>query len=313
MSTLRVALVLLVLCTSAWASAQELRGLPPLDVAALATAGDRLYVGGFDDGLYVVEPSGAARRLKNPALFQHVNALAWSEAEQTLWVGTARGLTRCRMHPSVACRRLGPSSAVHTLYLRSDGETVAGGDAGLTFVHGDSTEVFGKKQGAPFRSVWALGERDGALFVGATNGLFWGNRAHFATGASKLSRAAIVLGTLPDDWVTALLWQGDQLQVGTYNAGVASFRWHDARLVPGAVQAAYGYVNPNGIVALDDARFAVTSMDGLWSSAQEPQRLLASHEDTTAVAKASGGGYWIGTRHGLRWSKLGAATSRRAP
>jgi ligand-binding sensor domain-containing protein len=302
-----VACLLLGVCSlfSEPAGAAEpslLRGLPALDVAALAASPTRLFVGGFDAGLYVVEQNGQARHLSDAALSPNINALLWSERAQRLWLGTARGLTRCQLTPAFSCTRLGPSSAVHALLLRSDGTLAAGGDAGLSFVQGDSVQTFGKKQRAPFRSVWALAESsDGTLFVGTTNGLFWGKAASFAAGHG-LSRASIVSGDLPDDWVTALLFTGDRLHVGTYNAGVASFGFDAQKLQNPVLDESLGYVNPAGLSAFGDG-VAIATMEGLYAGTATHTAVVHTQaRDITAVVAAAGG-YWIGTRHGLEWSR----------
>lgn len=301
-SLCRALLVLALSCLSLTASASEsdaTRALPPLNVAALASAGERLYVASFDEGLWVVERDGSARRLRAPALEPHLNAAAWSEATHSLWLGGARGLTRCRVADALDCRRVGGASAVHALLLRPDGSLVAGGDSGLSFVRADVIRVFGKKQGAPFRSVWALAADGDRLFVGTTSGLFWGAPLDFA-GGGRLDRASLVGGELPDDWVTALLSWDDRLLVGTYNAGLVSFSLAGARLRPVGSDDGAGYVNPAGLVALDASRVAIASMDGLRvGPLTQTRRVETRGSDVTAVARRSAGGYWVGTRAGL--------------
>jgi len=294
-----LALVLALCCSrSAVAEASTRPGLPAVNVAALAASGERLYVGSFDRGLFILERDGRARGFQDPALDEHINALAWSEAEQLLWIGTARGLVRCRMKQPTACRRIGPSKPVHALQLGGAGGLVAGGDAGLSFVQGDDARVFGKKQGAPFRSVWALAEREGALFVGATNGLFWAPVANFKPNGT-LQRASLVQGNLPDDWVTALLSRDQRLYVGTYNAGVTSFHVQSLQLAVELTDVEPGYVNPAGIVALDEGELAIATMDGLRRGPlTRTRRLGQAGRDVTAIAPADSG-YWIGTRQGL--------------
>ncbi len=278
-----------------------MQGLPSLNVAALASARERLFVAGFDEGLFVVGRDGAASRFRHPAVNPHINALAWSESAQTLWLGTARGLTRCVMSEPARCERVGPPSAVHALLLRDDGSLIAGGDGGLTFV-GGATRAFGSKQNAPFRSVWSLAEASGQLFVGTTSGLFWGEPEAFAGGGAKLERAAVVLGNLPDDWVTALLVTPAQLLVGTYNAGVVRFSRRGGKLVSDRQERALGYVNPAGLFALGEQRFAVASMDGLHAGGLGSTSPISTKtRDVTAIAPARGGGYWIGTGRGLEW------------
>lgn len=270
----------------------------PLDVSALAASRERLYVGAFDQGLYVLEHGRALRPVVDPALSQHINALAWSEREHVLWVGSARGLTRCPAGKS--CTRLGPESGVHALAIAASGAVIAGGDAGLVFVEGDRVRTYGKKDGAPFRSVWALVEVGGRLFAGTTSGLFWGAPAAFSGKHEALGRAAIVLGTLPDDWVTALGYDGDRLLVGTYSAGVAEFRNTDSGLSPVGLDTALGYVNPAGIAVLGADCVAVSTMDGLkLGRLNGTVSIRTRARDVTAFVPNPNGGFWIGTRAGV--------------
>jgi ligand-binding sensor domain-containing protein len=311
-SRLNPALAILLACVcsafSAPASAASpavLRRLLSVNVAALAASADRLYVAGFDQGLFSVERDATVRSIHDAALSPHINALVWSEPTQSLWLGTARGLVRCQMSRAATCRRIGPTSAVHALLLDDGDAVVAGGDAGLLFVTAETTRVFGKKQGAPFRSVWALAQSAGALFVGSTNGLFWGAPRTFGSGGAKPERASVVIGNLPDDWVTALLRQGDRLFVGTYNAGVVRFRLDAGQLLSDGADPALGYVNPAGLAVLDENTLAFASMDGLRTGSLGQSSLIATNNhDVTAVVPAIGGGYWVGTRQGLEWHDL---------
>jgi ligand-binding sensor domain-containing protein len=300
----RLLLLLALLCSLASATAHA--ELPRLNIAALAASETHLFVGGFDEGLWLMTRAGQARRFEDEALSPHINALAWSEGEQVLWVGTARGLARCK--PSGGCNRLGPTSAVHALLLRRDGSLVAGGDAGLTFVDAARVESIGKKRGAPYRSVWALAEdTDGTLFIGATNGLFWGDARAVRNGQAKLGRASIVTGTLPDDWVTALLLQGGRLHVGTYNSGLVSFHAAAGQLSADSADPSLGYVNPAGVVATRDNELAFATMDGLRSGMPGDTTLNETQgRDITAILPAWQGGYWLGTRQGLEWIRLPA-------
>jgi ligand-binding sensor domain-containing protein len=271
-----------------------------LDVSALVASNARLYVGSFEQGLYVLEHGRTLRPVSDAALSLHINALAWSEPDQVLWVGSARGLTRCPAGKS--CTRLGPESGVHAIAISTSGEVVAGGDAGLVFVEGDRVRTYGKKDGAPFRSVWALAEANGRLFAGTTNGLFWGTPTAFSGKHAALGRAAIVLGTLPDDWVTALSYEGDTLVSGTYSAGLAAFRATPAGLVSEDLDASPGYVNPAGITRLETGCIAVATMDGLRLGRVNETILIPTRaRDVTAFISDPNGGYWIGTRAGVEF------------
>jgi ligand-binding sensor domain-containing protein len=285
--------------TSLTAAAEPLpaTALTVLDVSALATATDRVYVGSFDAGVFVLERDGTMHAYSDPALNPYVNALAWSEREQVLWVGTARGLVRCPARGG--CARIGTEASVHALLLSSSGSVIVGGDDGVSFVNGSALLSFGRKHGAPFRSVWALAEGDGRLFAGTTSGLFFGPERAFSGRGRTLGRAAVVLDTLPDDWVTALAYRGGRLFAGTYSAGVAAFRVDASGLEKDELDTSLGYVNPAGLALLDDGRLAVATMDGLRVGALGRTGPVATRaRDVTAFVSAPDG-FWIGTRSGL--------------
>jgi ligand-binding sensor domain-containing protein len=289
------------------------RELESLDVSALASAGDRLYVGSFDAGVFVVERDGTSHPYADPVLGPYVNALVWSEREQVLWIGTARGLVRC---PALGgCARIGTEAGVHALLLSSSGSVIAGGDDGLSFVDGSTVRGFGKKHGAPFRSVWALAEGDGRLFAGTTSGLFFGTEREFSGRGGALGRAAIVSDLLPDDWVTALAYRDGRLFAGTYSAGVTAFRLDASGLARDALDTSLGYVNPAGVFLLGDGRLAVATMDGLRVGALGRTGSIGTRaRDVTAVVSAPSGGFWIGTRGGLDfWTGTGGALDASQP
>jgi len=305
-----MALSLALTCSATLAAREPVAddvGRDALDVSALAVSAERVYVGSFDAGLYVLEHDGALHPVQDPALDPNVNALAWSERERTLWVGTARGLARC---PAAgACTRLGPEAAVHALLVTASGALVAGGDAGVTFIEHGELRTFGKKDGAPFRSVWALAEDGDRLFAGTTSGLFWGAPTAFSRAHAELGRAAVVLNTLPDDWVTGLAYRDGTLTVGTYSAGIAVLGATAMALEPSALDPAPGYVNPAGVVALDGGCLALATMDGLRVGAPNHTHTVPTRtRDVTAFVPDPRGGFWIGTRAGVEfWNGACAA------
>jgi ligand-binding sensor domain-containing protein len=296
----------LILGRTAEAGGRAATHLAGLDVAALATSPDALFVGAFDGGLFRVRETGQAEEIVDPALHRHINALAWDDSQQELWVGTARGLAVCSFSPGFACRRIGDASYVHALLLLGNGSLAVGADGGLGFVDRNHTvSVWRKKDGAPFRSIWSLAEaKDGTLLVGTTNGLFWGPRADFAEHHERsLRRAAIVNGMLPDDWVTAVALENDRVYVGTYNAGVATFERKNGALVAHGSDRELGYVNPAGLLPLGTDGLAVATMDGLRVGALGNMgRVDTLASDVTAVVAApAGGGYFVASRRGVQW------------
>ncbi len=287
--------------------------MPTSDISAVARDGSRLFVGTFDRGLFVVS-GGAIERVEfgvNP----NVNALAWDEAARALWVGTARGVSRCeaRPHAALACRRVGQSVAVHTLAVSVSGALLVGGDQGLTvFDRSGTTErEFGAKQSAPFRAVWALSESaSGVLYVGTTSGLYFtptkALRGLATDATPAFERVSFVSGDLPDDWVTALASARGTVFVGTYNAGLSTFREHDGRLEAADFDTALGYVNPAGITPLPDGRIAVATMDGLRiGTPGNFQTLPTLGRDVTGVlATTATGDAWVASRRGLERRRL---------
>jgi ligand-binding sensor domain-containing protein len=280
--------------------------LPTGDVAALVARPRGLFVGTFDRGLYVADASHATR-IDAPAVGPNINALAYDGARAVLWVATARGLARCdasAADPSaMRCRAVGDRLAVHALLLDAHGGVVAGGDERVLFVSADG-RVDGactRKDGARFRSVWSLARGpDGTLYAGTTSGIFFGRDATFTRAPERLSRASMLDGTLPDDWVTALLADGDRLVAGTYNAGVVTLRAEDAstlRLTD--ADASVGYVNPSGLTRLPDGTLAVATMDGLRIGQLGGFRTVPTlGRDVTAVA-VDARGPWIASRRGV--------------
>jgi ligand-binding sensor domain-containing protein len=278
------------------------------DVSAIAADGESLFVATFDQGLFVVR--GNSVRRVDFGVNPNINALAWDG--NALWVATARGASRCHSQRDVlACRRVGQSVSMHALVVTRGGEVVAGGERGLVVFDrsGSDAREFGPKQRLPFRAVWSLAEADGVLYVGTTSGLYWGpTRAllRATAEAPPFERASLVGGELPDDWVTALLASRGELLVGTYNAGLATFRIEGDRLVPAANDASLGYVNAAGIVRLADGRVAVATMDGLRVGAPGSFVSVPTRgRDVTALLPSSTpGSYWVATRRGLEQKLL---------
>ena len=278
------------------------------NIAALAAGGGRLFVGSFDRGIFVITPDGRVKKFNHVALNPNVNALAWDQRGGVLWVGTARGLMRCTSFEPPGCGRHGDGGAIHALSVLGDGRVVAGGDTGLLFFDalGSSLGGLDTKRGAPFRSVWALAEVDGELFVGTTNGLFWGRvdsfRANAVPGRLRgIRRLARVSGELPDDWVTALVADGERLYVGTYSAGLATFSLTGGQPRSVGRDPTAGYVNPGGVLALGGGKLAVSTMEGLLVGIPGALgRVRTLGRDVTGVVSWDRG-HFVATRRGVQW------------
>jgi ligand-binding sensor domain-containing protein len=293
------------LASAAWAGCVHgVRAEPPaspLNVAALVTDGERLFIGTFDGGVLERSVDGGLHNLDS-TLTTDVNALVIDPTAHGLWVGTTRGLVRCALSPALQCVRLAAGGAIHALLLLRDGRLLAGGDAGLLVVSRDGeTRRLDKKRGAPFRAVWALAEADdGTVFVGATNGLYYGLLDSLFDDPTGCARVGMITGGLPDDWVTALAIEQTTLHVGLYHAGLVSFGWGSGKLVPERADPTLGYVNPGGLRVLADGRLAVATMEGLRIGTPGAYRTLYTPErDVTALVPSGPGRYWVGTRAGI--------------
>jgi ligand-binding sensor domain-containing protein len=292
----------------------QLQSLPTGDVAALATSEGHLFVGMFDRGLLDLRVDGSVSPART--LNRNINALLVDRAQAKLWVGTARGLFACALQAPAECARVGENKPIHALVKLRDGTVLAGGDGGLLVVAPDlSTNVFDRKQGAPFRAVWALAQAsDGTLFVGTTSGVYFAQAAIFLLlaepGAPRasgrgLARAALVTGDLGDDWVTALAVSNDTLHVGTYNAGIASFRLARGVLTRTTRDPSIGYVNPNGIQPLPDGTLAIATMNGLRVGVPGSFRTVPTlSKDVTAIAPAGASDHWVASRRGVERIRL---------
>ncbi|MDB4986347.1 MAG: hypothetical protein JWN04_1525 [Myxococcaceae bacterium] len=297
-------LVLLCNLLSRSAAAEELiaRG----NVSALASDGQRLFVGMFDQGLIEVRREGGSRAIGSTTLDPNVNALAIDPALHALWVGTARGLARCTLSDAL-CVRVGGRGSIHALLLLHEGTLLAGGEAGLLAVSREGElRLLDRKGGAPFRAVWSLAEaQDGTVFVGTSNGLHFASLEGWFERAGARARVGMVTGDLQDDWVTALSIVHTTLWVGTYHAGVSSFAFARGKLTRGDVDSALGYVNPAGLLALDDGTLAVATMEGLRVGTHDTFRSLPTADrDVTAVLRAASGRYWVGSRTGVELFEL---------
>ena len=283
--------------------------LPSANVAALAEDGDALFIGTFDAGIFRRSGNGelVAIDAKNP----NINALAWDKDRRVLWVGTARGLVRC--DNGANCTRVGDAAGVHAIALLDGGSVVAGGEGTVSFYGptGAKENALQRKQGLPFRAVWALAVGpDKTLYIGTTSGLFYAKLASLrtaataeATGKVAFKRVSMVSGDLPDDWVTALAAEGSALHVGTYNAGIVSFKREGEALRKNSAHPSLGYVNPAGITVLRSGELAVSTMSGLQvgrsAEAGVFRRVPTLGEDVTSVLPTSGGRTWIATRRGV--------------
>lgn len=268
-------------------------GLPSRDVSAVAFDGrsGRAWVGTFDGGL-AFRDGERWHRVGAEELDPQINAVA-VDADGVAWVGTARGLTRIE---GDSVRRLGrkdgiPHEHVLSVLPRRDGSVVVGTARGFVTVKGGKVVRPERELGAGKWAVWAMAEDgDGTLWLGTTVGLIeWPT-------SGAWTRHSMLDGTLPDNWVTAVVPDDDGLWVGTYAGGVV-------RLTSdGSAELGGGRINPSGLT-LDGGWLYASTMGGLlrrrvrggeWKRMDD----VLLGKDTKAVLRADDG-LWVATRRGI--------------
>jgi ligand-binding sensor domain-containing protein len=301
-----------------WLHASAAAGPPSNDISALASDGDRLYVGTFDQGLAIRE-GGAWKAVADPALDRRINTiLVEPRAGQgaRVWIGTAEGLVVLDGdHARRIAKRDGlPGRNVLSLARLADGRIVAGTSQGAAFVDGAVPERVGPRSidgnaggaGRDVGNVWAIAEAPaGTLWLGTTTGLYRGAEAAWTSkddaddpdaASTSWTRFSVASGALADDWVTALTVRGGDVYAGTYHGGVAKL---DATS-GAAAQLGGGWINPAGL-AWDGDRLTASTMDGLETLAGTTWSTTAGMpgKDTTAMLVAGDGTRWVATRRGL--------------
>ena len=270
------------------------------NVSALAVDGEgRLWVGYFDRGLDLLEPStGRSMHLENDHVFC-VNRI-WPDAKTgTVAVATANGLVR-----------FGASGRQEQVLTRSDGlianhvtDVVAYRDglaiatpAGLTFLDANGARSMYAFQGLVNNHIYALGVSGDELLIGTLGGLSLIGPGeipvNYTSGASGLKH----------NWVTAVVPVGEEWMVGTYGAGVMGLdrtgHFHGYDTAAGDL-----VVNPNAMLVTPKHVLAGTLGKGLYVYDRETQRWTAKEDglpslNVTALARR-GETIYVGTDNGL--------------
>lgn len=259
-----------------------LRGLPPAPIRALASAGERLWIGTGTAGLWWSDGGGAQRfahrvlgRRGITALARRGDALEVGVDPQGLWRVDASGRARRLRRTAVGCFR-GRGRAP-----RPPGPACQVGDGG----------------GVPYH-VTALASHRGRLVV-----------ATFDQGVHERRGAGFRPVPGSPRFVNALLSVGDQLYIGAAE-GLYRRRGDGpaTRVVLGSPSE-----HVNGLAAGPDGALWIATSDGLVSLRAGRVRVLDTGDGLPsrlvyAVAVAADGAVWAGTAAGaVRFSGRGAA------
>lgn len=273
------------------------------NVAALALANGRLWIGYFDRGLDVVD-AGLEHvvHFEDDALFCINRIVADVERSRTA-VATANGLVMFDsggQPRQVMGRKDGfLSDHITDVALRDggrDGGMVVATPAGLSFVDRSGVRSLYVFHGLVNNHVYTVATRGTETVAGTLGGLSVLDndvvRANYTTANSRLKH----------NWITALARVGDEWFAGTYGAGVlrldSAGEWH---AFPDLKQSFV--VNPNAMTvsgghvyagSLDRGLFTFDRASGRWMNTT----LGLPSKNVTALA--AGGGYlYVGTDNGL--------------
>ena len=269
------------------------------NIAALAFAAGRLWVGYFDHGLDIVDGGlEHATHHESDAIFC-VNRIVAEPRLQRTAVATANGLVLFDsggQPRQVMGRKDGFLSDHVTDVAFREGGMVVATPAGLSFVDGTGVRSLYVFHGLVNNHVYTVAAQGSQVVAGTLGGLsmldYDAVRANYTTANSHLKH----------NWITAVARVGDEWFAGTYGAGVlrldASGEWRSfADLKDGFV------VNPNAMAvggrrvyagSLDRGLFVFDPAAGRWTNTTVglPSR------NVTALA-ADGGYVYVGTDNGL--------------
>ena len=246
-------------------SAQVLERIElPGDVVALASRGDALHAGTFDRGAFRIE-NGKAVALPGDA---RVNDLAVG-GDGTVYAATNGGAF-------ADGHRL--SSGAFTAVTIWNGRAVFASPRGISIVEGTDFHRLGPAQGVRGDMPSSLADCGVSLCIGASDGVW------LFDGSTSTHRQA------PEEMVTAVAHDGDEVWAGTLAGGVARLPGGLVPVLPD------NRISPHALLVHDGAVFAGTP-SGLVVLRGGRARLVHELAPVTALAVAAGGGLWVGTRN----------------
>ena len=258
----------------------------------------RLWVGYFDRGLDISEPTGSTRHIEDDHVFC-VNRIVQDPSRQATAVATANGLIffdSSRRQRELLGRAEGLIANHVTGLAPIPGGLAVATPAGITFLDSAGPRSLFAFHGLVNNHVYALASDGTRLLAGTLGGLSILDdgevRASYTTANSSLKQ----------NWITGLVHAGQDWFAGTYGAGVLRLD-SGGRWTPLAEPSGAFIVNPNAMLATESAVYAGTLDRGLaiyhrtagrWSFLT---RGLPS-SNVTAIT-CSGGRLYLGTDNGL--------------
>jgi ligand-binding sensor domain-containing protein len=276
-------------------------GLADRNISAIAPASNgRLWVGYFDRGLDIFDPSaGSARHIEDDVVFC-VNRIVHDRERERVAVATSNGLvlfTTAGDTRQVLTRADGLiASQVTDVLFRPDGAIIAGTPAGVSFIEASGISSIYAFQGLVNNHVYTLGAMGSRTLAGTLGGL-----SVIESGLATASFTTANSG-FKHNWITAVLPVSNEIFAGTYGGGIMHMgsggTWTGFADLPSSFE-----VNPNAMAASDRAVYAGTLDRGLalYDRSAGRWRWIARglpSMNVTAISVQAGLVY-IGTDNGL--------------
>jgi hypothetical protein len=285
-----------------WQQVLQPRGavLSDRNISALAAdAQGRLWVGYFDRGLDLIEPTRErALHVENEHVFC-VNRILPDGKTGTVDVATANGLVRfdAAGNPQQVLTRADGLIADHvTDVVPYQGGLALATPAGLTFLDASGARSMYAFHGLVNNHVYALGVSGDELMAGTLGGL-----SQLAKGDVQANYTTASSG-LRHNWITAVVPVGSEWMVGTYGAGILGLD-HQGQFHPFEIATGHFEVNPNAMLVTERHVFAGTLGSGLYVFDRPSERwftIEAGLPSSNVTAFAASNGYlYVGTDNGL--------------
>ncbi len=270
------------------------------NISALALdSSNRLWVGYFDRGLDLLEPSlRSAAHIEDDNIFC-VNRIVPNAANGTVAVATANGLVlfdQSGRKQQVLGRADGLlADHVTDAALYGSGMVLAT-PAGLTFLDGSGARSLYAFHGLVNNHVYAIAVAGKEVVAGTLGGISVLRDENVAANYTVTTRG------LTHNWISAVVREGNDWMVGTYGGGIVRLL-ADGHFEPFDVATGKFEVYPNAMLATERHVLAGTLGKGLYVYNRSSNRWSVISEglpSLTVTALASGNGFiYVGTDNGL--------------
>ena len=270
------------------------------NISALATDDkNRLWVGYFDHGLDLVDPSlRSATHYEDDNIFC-VNRILPNSANGMVAVATANGLVlfdQLGRKQQVLGRADGLlADHVTDAALYGNGMVLAT-PAGLTFLDNSGPRSLYAFHGLVNNHVYSVAAAGKKVVAGTLGGISVLENENVAANYTVATRG------LSHNWISAIVRTGNDWVIGTYGGGIVRLM-ADGRFAPFDIATAKFEVYPNAMLATEQHILAGTLGKGLYVYNRSSNRwsvITAGLPSLTVTAIAAANGFiYVGTDNGL--------------